>query len=661
MLQRQRWSKVVPSLRRESVRNCVQHPRHAIDYSNAAVGVDVALPIASEPLWQRWEHTDDRRGNGVGPLLPQPNTRTFRPIESQKKGSQAVLEALLRHNVDTVFGYPGGAILDIQNVVYGDARITPVMPRHEQGAGHMAEGYARISGKPGVVFVTSGPGATNMVTPMQDAFSDGIPLIVFSGQVPLDSAGTEAFQEADIVRIMQPCTKWSVAVNDAASLGPTIDEAFRLAASGRPGPVLVDIPSCVAASTFSQRASPHLSSSPFRPEPRQRSGACLEEVASMINNAKTPLIIAGAGVRSADAQRLLSELAQKGNIPVATTLHGLGSFDERDSKSLQMVGVHGSVPANYAVQRADVVVALGARLDERVTANKKHFAPVARSAATCGSGGIIQFEIDPARVGKCLSVDLAVIGDVAQNLASLIPLVHHRARHDWWDHISDWKERLPFSYHVSGHSERPKPQSVIEELDRQSSAIEDVVITTGVGNHQMWAAQHFTWTPRRTLVSSGSFGTMGFGLPAALGAKLASPDRTVIDIDGDGSFLMTAAELATASELSIGVKVLIFNNNSLAMVDRWQVQHYGKTIFPMKNPDFTKLAESMGVKALRCTSNEELPRKIQQFLHYDNNLPIVLECFVDKDEEVWPLRLPGQALHQFKMHPSLPLKRATDS
>lgn len=432
-------------------------------------------------------------------------------------GGQIFHEMMVRHGVKHIFGYPGGAILPVFDAIYNSPQFDFVLPRHEQGAGHMAEGYARVTGKPGVVLVTSGPGATNVITPMQDALSDGVPLIVFTGQVATSAIGSDAFQEADVVGISRACTKWNVMVKDISELPRRINEAFKIATSGRPGPVLVDLPKDITAGVLKtplpyKATTPGkplgLPTNPLLPAEQDIDKEMIQQAADLINQAKRPIIYAGNGVLSSPfGPKLLKQIADQGNIPVTTTLQGLGAFDEMDEKSLHMLGMHGSAYANLAMQEADVIIALGARFDDRVTGKVDLFAPAARAAAMNGTGGIIHFEIQPKNINKVVEATIPVLGDVVANMAALAPLIRPAPREEWFRDVKEWKTNYPFTYDKSKPGALMKPQEVIVELDRQTAHRKDeVIVTTGVGQHQMWAAQHFRWRQPLHMATSGGLG-----------------------------------------------------------------------------------------------------------------------------------------------------------
>lgn len=524
----------------------------------------------------------------------------------------------------------------------------------------MAEGYARASGKPGVVLVTSGPGATNVVTPMADALADGTPLVVFSGQVRTTAIGSDAFQEADMLGISRGCTKWNVMVRNLADLPRRINEAFDIATSGRPGPVLVDLPIDITAGVLKQPI-PMASRLPplSRIAPRhvlelhrQELGASIRRAAEIINNAERPVILAGHGVICSEGgPEALRELSNKACVPVTTTLHGLGAFDQLDKKSLHMLGMHGAASANMAIQNADVIIALGARFDERVTANVAKFAPKAQAAARSGRGGIVHFEVLPKNINKVVQATEAVQGDVGMNLRLLIPHIAARSESDrkaWFAKIDGWKQRWPLSEYGRDDSQLIKPQTLIEELSKLTADRKDsTIITTGVGQHQMWVAQHFRSRYPRTLITSGGLGTMGFGLPAAIGAKVARPDALVIDIDGDASFCMSLNELSTAVQLNIDVKVIVLNNEEQGMLTQRQNLVYGGRYSHthQKNPDFLKIADSMGLQSRRVSDPSDVVDSLKWLIGTIG--PALLEVVTDTKVHVLPMVPGASGLDEF--------------
>lgn len=547
------------------------------------------------------------------------------------------------------------------DAIYNSPHFDFILPRHEQGAGHMAEGYARASGKPGVVLVTSGPGATNVVTPMADALADGTPMVVFTGQVVTSAIGSDAFQEADVIGISRACTKWNVMVKSVAELPRRINEAFEIATSGRPGPVLVDLPKDITAGVL-RRAIPTESAIPTMPSAASRAAlelnqkqlnASIRRVADLINIAKKPVIYAGHGVICSEGgPELLRALADKASLPVTTTLHGLGAFDELDEKSLHMLGMHGSAYANMAMQEADLIIALGGRFDDRVTGSIAKFAPVAKAAAKEGRGGIIHFEILPKNINKVVQATEAVEGDIGTNLRQLLPHVEAKSMADrkaWFNQINEWKKKWPLSdYERAERSGLIKPQTLIEELSNLTADRKnDTYIATGVGQHQMWVAQHFRWRHPRSMITSGGLGTMGYGLPAAIGAKVAKPDSLVIDIDGDASFAMTLTELSTAAQFNIGVKIIVLNNEEQGMVTQWQNLFYDDRYSHthQRNPDFMKLADAMGVKHRRLIKPDETVEALKWLIESDG--PALLEVVTDKKVPVLPMVPGGSGLHEF--------------
>ncbi len=567
-----------------------------------------------------------------------------------KTGAQIFHDMMHEHGVEAIFGYPGGAILPVFDAIHDSEHFKFILSRHEQGAGHMAEGYARVSGKVGVVLVTSGPGATNTVTPMQDALMDGTPLIVFAGQVATGAIGSDAFQEADMTGISRPCTKWNVLVKNVRDLPRAINQAFHIATTGRPGPVFVDLPKDMTASVLKEAVcdQPHLPGYHIR---EFGTSSEIERVAEMINGAKQPIFYVGQGAILSGATEVLRQCAEKANIPVTTTLQGLGAFDERSPLSLDMLGMHGSAYANWAMRDADCIIAVGARFDDRVTGKISAFAPGARAAEAEGRGGLIHFDIAPENINKAVPVTIGVEGDAKKNLDLLLPLLKDVDRGPWLKTVSQWKKDHPFAY---DHDEREfhlKPQAVVEEMSKQLGD-KDAIITTGVGQHQMWAAQFHKFRNPRQWVTSGGLGTMGFGVPASIGAKLACPDIPVINIDGDGSFCMTAMEMTTAAQYGIAAKTIILNNDFQGMVKQWQDLFYDERYShtEMHNPDFCKLLEAMHCKAVRVTKLADLPAKMKEFLDHDG--PAILEAMVEKHEHVYPMLPAGKTVDEMVLGPA---------
>ncbi len=575
---------------------------------------------------------DEQPQAGHLPVLGYRPGRTDRYIGLT--GAQILLQMLHEHGVTDAFGYPGGAILPTFDQLY-ESKLNFILVRHEQGAGHMADGYARATGKPGIVIVTSGPGATNTITPLATACMDSIPIIIFSGQVRTYVIGNDAFQEADVTGISRPVTKRNYLVKSVKDLPRVINEAFIIATTGRPGPVLVDLPVDVSTA----RVEEIIDDTPNLPGYRIYKGGnsrMVKAAADMINAAQRPVLYVGGGVIISRAWPEVRQLAEKGNIPVTTTLLGLGAFDENSPLSLHMLGMHGSAYANYAVQESDCLIALGARFDDRVTGNLKLFAPRAK---------IIHLDIDPSSISKNVRVDVPVVGDARLCLQDMLAHIEYQPRREWFDRINLWKSRYPFTW--KDDSPLPKPQAIIEAINKLTRG--RAIFTTGVGQHQMWAAQFIRWSIPRSMVTSGGLGTMGYGLPAAIGAQVGRPGELVIDIDGDGSLLMTVMELATMHQYNLPVKVAILNNRFQGMVRQWQKLFYGGRFShtEMINPDFAALAASFGIRGVRCDKKEDVPRIVEEMVQYPG--PCVVDFICETDENVYPMVASGKGLHEMEM------------
>ena len=557
------------------------------------------------------------------------------------KGTQILLKALEEEKVDIIFGYPGGAVLDIYDQLY-KSNMKHILVRHEQGAVHAADGYARATGKVGVCLVTSGPGATNTVTGIATANMDSIPLVVFTGQVPTGLIGNDAFQECDITGITRPCTKHNFLVRNVEDLAPTIKEAFHIARSGRPGPVLVDLPKNVmAAEAEYDPASIKIRNYEvaYKPAPKK-----MANVFEMLNSAKRPLIMTGGGVILGKASTLLTQLARKYQIPVTGTLMGLGSFPGTDPLWLGMLGMHGTYYANMAISHCDLLLAVGVRFDDRVTGTIETFAANAK---------IVHIDIDPSSINKNVAVDLPIIGDTKAALTDIIKFLDEHnytyeaaERQEWFGHIAEWKKNVPLTY--CQNSKEIKPQNVIETLYKLTKG--DAIITTEVGQNQMWTAQFFPFDHPNTFISSGGLGTMGFGLPAAIGVKCAFPDKQVVDIAGDGSIQMNIQELATAAQYKINVKIVLLNNGYLGMVRQWQELFYEKRYSHTDMtyaPDFVILAEAFGVVGLRATKPQEVEAVLKQGLSLDR--PVLMDFRVSREECVYPMVHPGDSISNMSL------------
>ncbi len=569
-------------------------------------------------------------------ILNQPNSPYSPAGEEQfPRGAEILIEALIHEGVDSIFGYPGGAVLHIYDELWrARDRITHYLVRHEQGAVHMAEGYARSSGRVGVALVTSGPGATNAITGIANAYMDSTPIVVITGQVPLALIGTDAFQEVDTVGITRPCVKHNYLVRDPRDLAAVVHEAFHLARTGRPGPVVIDIPKDVSAGRASHSRLDHISFPCLDlrslPDPR-----ALSRAASDILRAERPVLYVGGGVVSSGAAEELRVFAEQVQIPVTPTLMGLGGFPSAHPLSLGMLGMHGTYVANMAIAESDLLIAVGVRFDDRVTGKLATFAPHAR---------VIHIDIDPANVGKNRAPDLSLIADAREALSALSKEIESRSRVEieqstkrreaWWKRLRAWQCEQPLRF--SGSGEQIKPQHVIRELHRLTQG--EAIIVSDVGQHQMWAAQFYPFKRARQWITSGGLGTMGFGVPAAIGAQLAFRDQLVVAVVGDGGFQMTNQELATAVQYDLPVKVVIVNNGYLGMVRQWQEMFYDRQYSEVDlsvAPDFVKLGEAYGAYARRAVRPAELAEVLSAGLSHKG--VAVLDIVVAKEENVFPI------------------------
>ena len=545
-------------------------------------------------------------------------------------GADILIRSLLAEGVECIFGFPGGVVIPVFDKLYNSPKPKLVLSRHEQGAEHMADGYARSSGRVGVCLVTSGPGATNLVTGIATSYMDSVPVVCLTGQVATAVIGNDAFQEVDITGITRPITKHNYLVRDTAELAQTIKEAFYIASTGRPGPVLVDLPKDVLLNEVEFEYPEEVNLSGYKPTEEGHIQQ-IKKVAEVIAEAKRPVLYVGGGCISADASKELATLAYKTMTPVTTTLLGLGAFPEDDPMGLGMLGMHGTWYANMAVNECDLLIAVGARFDDRVTGKLDAFAPKAT---------VIHIDVDPASISKNIKVDYPIVGHCKKILQRLCPLARKADTDDWLKLIAHWKETHPLKYQKS---DRVKPQYVCESIRKVCG--NDAIITTDVGQHQMWAALHCGFSRPRTMISSGGLGTMGFGFPAAIGAAIAKPDKRVVAVVGDGSIQMNMQEFATAVGQKLNVIVAIFNNGFLGMVRQWQELFFGKryshTCLEYTNPDFVKLVEAFGAVGLRVKRHDEVIPALEKAMSI-TNLPVIIDFHIDRHENVFPMIPPGQ-------------------
>jgi len=566
-------------------------------------------------------------------------------------GAEIVFKCLEDQKVDHVFGYPGGAVLPIYDELKNHSSLKHILARHEQGAGHAAEGYARSTGKPGVIFVTSGPGATNVVTALTDAFMDSVPLVCISGQVPTHLIGTDAFQECDTTGITRPCTKHNWLVKNIKDLSKTIHKAFEVATTGRPGPVLVDIPKDVQFQKTSyknynkQKKSNGKSNNLF-------SQKDINELIKVMSQSSKPIFYTGGGVVNSGlkASELLRELVSLTGFPITSTLQGLGAFPGNDSQFLGMLGMHGSYEANNAMHDCDLMINIGARFDDRITGKIDEFSPKSKK---------VHIDIDPSSINKNVKVDLPIVGDVTQVLSSTIKTIkkvkpnftksNKQKISKWWEKIQKWRSIKSFDFVNS--TETIKPQYAVQRL-YELTKNKDTYITTEVGQHQMWAAQHYKFDKPNRWMTSGGLGTMGYGLPAAVGVQVAHPNKLVIDIAGEASVLMTMQEMSTAVQYSLPIKIFILNNEYMGMVRQWQELLHEKNYsesYTAALPDFVKLAEAYGCVGIRAKTPDELDDKIIEMINTDR--PVIFDCMVDKEENCFPMIPSGKPHNQMLLGP----------
>jgi len=567
-------------------------------------------------------------------------------------GAEIVFKCLEDQDVEFIFGYPGGAVLPIYDELKNHSSIKHILVRHEQGAGHAAEGYARSSGKPGVVLVTSGPGATNVVTALTDAYMDSVPLVCISGQVPTHLIGTDAFQECDTTGITRPCTKHNWLVKDVKDLSKILHEAFRVATTGRPGPVLVDIPKDIqfAKANYLKHKKEKKLNGKLNNKFSQKE---IDELIELISKAKKPVVYTGGGVINSgpEASVSLREFIRLIGFPITSTLQGLGAFPGDDDQFIGMLGMHGTYEANNAMHDCDLLINIGARFDDRITGKIDEFSPKSKK---------VHIDIDPSSINKIIKVDLAIVGDVNEVIKTVIKKIGSKQNglrksnkqkiSKWWEQIQKWREKDSLGFVNSDKT--IKPQHAVKRL-YELTKNQDTFITTEVGQHQMWAAQHYKFNKPNRWMTSGGLGTMGYGLPAAVGVQIAHPDKLVIDIAGEASILMTMQEMSTAVQYNLPIKIFILNNQYMGMVRQWQELLHEKNYsesYSEALPDFVKLAEAYGCKGIKVDNPSELDSKIKEMVDHDG--PVIFDCHVDPSENCFPMIPSGKPHNQMILGPN---------